>query len=149
MEEQQMIKELFIITNKLKRLLDKKHSKNGLYVGQARVLMYLYRHKDEKTYQKDIEQAFQIRGGTVTGLIDSLVENQYIKRIESENDKRKRKIVLTNKGEQMALKSIQTTKNTEESLSDQLLEKEKETLKKVIKKINTWVDKEEENEKNI
>lgn len=143
MEEKQIGKELFILTGKLKRLLDKKHSRNGLYVGQARVLTYLYRHKEEKTYQKDIENAFQIRGGSVTGIIDSLVGNDYIMRVESEIDKRRRKIVLTEKGEKAALKSLETTIGVEKNLSAMLSLKEKEMFYKFITKLNDWIDEEE------
>src|SRR5690554_2932669 len=99
MDNKVYIRELFILNNKLKRLLDTKHQKNGLHSGQARVLIYLYRNKDQEIYQKDIESTFQIRGGSVTGIIDSLVKYDYIKRVRLESDKRKRKIVLTLKGE--------------------------------------------------
>ena len=51
MKENQYAKEIFILSNKLKRLLDKKHSINGLYVGQARVLVYLFNNKENKIYQ--------------------------------------------------------------------------------------------------
>lgn len=143
MKENQYAKEIFILSNKLKRLLDKKHSINGLYVGQARVLMYLYNNKENKIYQKDIEKTFQIRGGTVTGLIDSLVNNEYILRVESESDKRKRKIVLTNSGEELALKSIETIKAVEKGLQNTLTKEENEVFKTISQKINRWIDEEE------
>lgn len=143
MEKKQIGKDLFILTNKLRRLLDKRHLKNGLYIGQARVLTYLYHHKNEKTYQKDIENAFQIRGGTVTGIIDSLVSAQCITRIESVTDKRKRKIVLTEIGEELAMKSIETITSVEESLSNILTEEEKLEFHNLLFKINNWIDEEE------
>lgn len=143
MKENQYAKEIFILSNKLKRLLDKKHSINGLYVGQARVLMYLYNNKENKIYQKDIEKTFQIRGGTVTGLIDSLVNNEYILRVESESDKRKRKIVLTNSGEELALKSMETIKAVEKGLQNTLTKEENEVFKTISQKINRWIDEEE------
>lgn len=143
MENKQIGKDLFILTNKLKRLLDKEHSKNGLFAGQTRVLTYLYKHKEKVTYQKDLEKAFQIRGGTVTGMLDSLFNYGYLTREESIIDKRKKRIVLTNKGEEMALIGIKTTTNLEKSLSGLLSKEEKVIFKNIINKIGLWIDGEE------
>jgi len=143
MERKQMAKEMFILTNKLKRLLDKKHSINGLYAGQSRILTYLYHKKDEVTYQKDLEQAFQIRGGTVTGMIDVLVNNGYIQRIESELDRRKRRIILTDTGEKMALKAIETITQLENDIYQLLTESERKVFSKITSKIDKWLDEEE------
>jgi len=149
MKENQYAKEIFILSNKLKRLLDKKHSINGLYVGQARVLMYLYNNKENKIYQKDIEKTFQIRGGSVTGLIDTLVSNEYIVRVESETDKRKRKIVLTKGGEELAVKSIETIRTVENGLQSSLTKEENEVFKRISEKINKWIDEEENKWENF
>jgi len=149
MKENQYAKEIFILSNKLKRLLDKKHSINGLYVGQARVLMYLYNNKENKIYQKDIENTFQIRGGTVTGLIDTLVNNKYIVRVESETDKRKRKIILTKDGEELAVKSMETIRTVENGLQSALTKEENEVFKKISQKINKWIDEEENKWENF
>ena len=149
MKENQYAKEIFILSNKLKRLLDKKHSINGLYVGQARVLVYLFNNKENKIYQKDIENTFQIRGGTVTGLIDTLVNNKYIVRVESETDKRKRKIILTKDGEELAVKSMETIRTVENGLQSALTKEENEVFKKISQKINKWIDEEENKWENF
>ena len=141
--DKQFGRNLFILTNKLRRLLDKRYSKNGLYIGQARMLVYLYHHKDQKTYQKDIEEAFQIRSGTVTGVIDNLITQDLLLRIESETDKRKRKILLTPKGEDAALQCIETIADVESSLSNILSEEERVVFDNLLIKINKWVDEEE------
>ena len=149
MEEKQLGRELLILSNKFKRLLDKRHSKNGLFVGQARILNFLYFRKSETVYQKDIENAFQIRGGSVTGMIDSLVKEDYIKRVESKTDKRKREIVLTKLGESIAIKSQESIKEVETSLSSVLTLEEREVFNNLLMKIDKWIDEEENNEKTI
>jgi len=143
------IKELFILTNKLKRLLDTKHQKNGLHSGQARILIYLYRNKEKEVFQKDIENTFQIRGGSVTGIIDSLVKYDLIKRVSLKTDKRKRKIVLTNKGETYAKLGIDTNMHMENRLNSLMDEKEKYVFEAVLMKLNDWIDEEEQYEKTI
>ena len=143
--EKQLIKELFILTSKLKRMLDKKYLENGIHTGQARVLMYLHRNKGEVVYQKDIEAFFQIRGGTVTGMIDTLQNYEYIQRIDSEIDKRKKRIVLTPKGEVAALNAIKTTQDMENSIYELLTGQELVVFQGVVEKMNGFIDEEEAN----
>jgi DNA-binding MarR family transcriptional regulator len=103
----------------------------------------LYRNKDSTIFQKDIENTFEIRGGTVTGLIDSLVSLNYIKRVESEIDKRKRKILLTAEGEEQAGKCIDIINNIESMLANELTADEKEVFNTIMDKINIILDEEE------
>lgn len=149
METYNVAKEIFILSNKLKRYLDKMYSKKDLFSGQARILKFLYNYKDENVYQKDIENEFQIRGGTVTGIIDSLVKQNYIDRIESIEDKRKRLIVLTPLGEEKAKIAIKTTLFVEDAIRETLNKNEQATLRKTIGKINKMIDEGEENEEFI
>lgn len=144
-----LLKDLFILTNKLKRMLDKKYQEHNIHTGQARVLMHLYRHKDEVTYQKDLENVFQIRGGTVTGMIDTLENYDYIRRLDSKIDKRRKQIVLTQSGEAIALLAIKTAQDMEGSMHDLLNKTEHTIFKSIFKKMNDWIDKEELNEQII
>ncbi|WP_025725234.1 MarR family winged helix-turn-helix transcriptional regulator [Acholeplasma granularum] len=144
-----IIKDLFILNNKLKRLLDKTYQVNDIRTGQARVLIYLYKEKEKQIYQKQLEEVFQIRGGTVTGMIDTLERDELIKRTESNEDKRKKEVILTQKGIEIAKKSIKTNQIMESKLSSILNLEEIETIKNVFHKINLWIDMEENNEKTI
>ncbi len=143
--DKMIIKELFILTNKLKRMLDKKYQEHGVHTGQARVLMYLYRTGDEVIYQKDIENHFQIRGGTVTGMIDTLEKNNFIMRIDSGLDKRKKRIVLTNEGQRISKLAIQTTRTLEKQIYGLLNKTERSALDSMISKVGLWIDEEEAN----
>src|SRR5690554_216467 len=143
--DKMIIKELFILTNKLKRMLDKKYQEHNIRTGQARVLMYLYRTGDEVIYQKDIENYFQIRGGTVTGMIDTLEKNNFIMRIDSELDKRKKRIVLTHEGKRISKLSIETTQTLEKQIYGLLNKTERSALDSMISKVGLWIDEEEAN----
>ncbi|MDY0278726.1 MAG: hypothetical protein RBQ97_11650, partial [Acholeplasma sp.] len=87
--------------------------------------------------------------GSVTGMIDSLVKEDYIKRVESKTDKRKREIVLTKLGESIAIKSQESIKEVETSLSSVLTLEEREVFNNLLMKIDKWIDEEENNEKTI
>lgn len=149
MEKNKIIKEVFILSNKLKRLLDKKHSKNGISSGQARLLSFLYRHQDQVLFQKDIEKEFQIRRGSVTGIVDNLEQNKYVIRESCAKDKRKNIIKLTDLGIEFAKKSIETVIELESDLSNLLTKDEKDLFNNIMIKIDNWTNMEEENEKSI
>lgn len=138
-----IIKNFFITTNKIKRVLDKYHQKNDIYLGQARILSFLYRNKDTKIYQKDLEETFQVRGGTITGMLDNLVKMELLTRVESTTDKRKRKLILTKLGEEKALKAIDTINTFEENVEKVLSESELLHLDTIFTKINNYLDQEE------
>lgn len=144
-----IIKDLFILTSKLKRMLDKKYQVHNIHTGQARVLMYLFRNKGSITYQKDIETVFEIRGATVTGMIDTLEKYDYIKRLDSKIDKRKKIIVLTSAGEANALKVMKIAEDMEGDMYDLLNKTEHTILESIFKKLNHLIDKEENGEKTI
>lgn len=149
MDNRQTLKNIFIISNKLKRLLDKKHSTSGISSGQARLLAFLYRMQDETIYQKDIEAEFQIRGGSVTGILDTLESSDLINRVASVKDRRKKTVVLTAKGLILAKKSIKTVRTLEADIANLLTKKEEEFFTNTMIKISDWTDMEELNEKTI
>lgn len=54
-------------------------------------------HRD--IYQKDVEEEFQIRKSTVTGIMKLMEKNGFIRRVSDEKDARYKKIVPTPKAE--------------------------------------------------
>ena len=143
-------KELFTTTNKMRRLLDKSHQKNDLYLSQARVLTYLYNKQGESTYQSDLEKHFEIRKASVSGLLDPLTKLELISRVESKTDKRRKKIVLTDKGIEKAIVAIETIKSFEEQLANEITNDEMNILNEILNKINKWIiEKENDDEKFI
>jgi|SRR5690554_797818 len=107
MNRQRIGQKMFSVTNKLKRIINKRLQVFGISGVQSRTLNYLYRNKDlGDVYQKDIESFLAFRGSSVALMIKSLIDSGFIKRTRSEIDKRKKKLELTTKGEEVALKSI-------------------------------------------
>jgi|SRR5690625_2665578 len=152
MERKFIAKELFVTTNKMRRYLDQKHQKNGLYLSQARLLTYLYYNdkNNENVYQVNIEKHFQIRKASVSGLLNSLSKLNLIERVDSKTDKRKKKIILTNEGIEKALIAIDTIKEFETNLSNIVSHEEFLSLNNSLDKINNWLmEKENEDEKTI
>lgn len=68
---------------------------------QASILMFLFKNKGIDIHQKDLESKFNLSNPDVTGILNRLETKGYVKREKSEIDSRYRKIILTDKIEQI------------------------------------------------
>lgn len=73
---------------------------DGLTVMQKHILKFiLLETLHREIYQKDIEEEFQIRKSTVTGILQLMEKNGFIYRENVEKDARLKRIVPTKKAE--------------------------------------------------
>lgn len=109
---------------------------------QAAIIFYILQNREEgkDTYQKDIENSFSIRASTVTNLLQGMEKNGYIERIPNAQDARLKKIVFTQKTEDMqeALKSEMKIIN--DRINNSLTTEEQKTLIALIRKIQSQID---------
>jgi DNA-binding MarR family transcriptional regulator len=70
-------------------------SKIDVTCSQYYILAYLKEHKNETINQKDIEEEFDLKNPTVTGLLDRLEGKGYIERQRSIEDSRRKNILIT------------------------------------------------------
>lgn len=143
MNRNYILRELFITTNKSRRGLDKRHRKNGLFLGQARILRFIHQHENDDVFQSDIEYKYQIRAGSASELLNSLVKAGYLVKEALTDDKRKKRLVLTNLGIEKALEAKQVILTYENDITKGLTEEEISLFHKVINKINLEIDKDE------
>lgn len=87
---------------------------------QGRVIRYLYRHRDEDTFQKILEKRFSVRSSTMTSIIAALENDGFICREKSNVDSRLKKITLTEKGIEEGLKMDKQTHALEKKISENL-----------------------------
>lgn len=139
--------ELKMLENLIERHImceSKKEGDCSLSFMQVKILGYLYRHKDDQIYQKDIEKQFKIRRSTASGILQTMEKNNLILRSGSDEDARSKKIVLTEKsllkGEEMKSRMIAF----ESMLRKDIDESDIEIFFKVISKVkNNILEKEQ------
>lgn len=126
-----------IFSNRIGRKIGNEVSKYGLTSIQSRILAFVF-HESEKRdiFQRDIEEAFDIRRSSVTSVLQLMEKNGYIKRVSVSEDARLKKIVLTDKG-------IDTERNIhdyiikfEQSLQDELTSEELDILVKLLDRLS-------------
>lgn len=115
---------------------DEKSEKKGMMpVMQGWIIGYLYDHKDEEIFQRDIESEFYIARSTVTCLVKQMEQKGYIARVAVERDCRLKRLCLLEKGEEIHERFLQNIYRVEEEIREGISEDELQTFFKVATQI--------------
>ncbi len=113
------------LSKKIRRYCDRNASEMGLTGTQGRVLCYIFITSQwQDIYQRDIEDVFEIRRSTATGILQLLERDGYIERVSVPTDARLKKIVLTDKAKELQTLVVQETERAEQMLKTGLSEDE-------------------------
>lgn len=99
------------------------------------ILGYLSRHRNEDIYQRDIEKEFSVTRSAVTAVVKKMENCGYIERVEVKHDARLKKLVITDKGEEMYKKIIESFQKTDSIITEGVYEEEYEVFMTVCRKI--------------
>lgn len=96
---------------------------------QIAILAFLIENKDKVIYQKDLENEFKISKAAISDVLNTMENNNMLKKVQEENDARKKRILLTDE-------SYENYKNMEsekqEAIDSILKDISKEDLEKFI-----------------
>ena len=125
---------IHILSNQMKRRnAAEPMEDDGLTTMQKHVLKYILLetlHRD--VYQKDIEEEFQIRKSTVTGILQLMEKNGFISRQSSEKDARLKRIVPTKKAEALRPQILEQIRDTEGHLVEGISEEDVKACRQVL-----------------
>ena len=99
---------------------------------QCATLYYLYDHRDQNVFQKDIEAAFSITGATATNILKGLERQKLIMREPMPEDARLKKIVLLESGVVCHKQAYRNMIHMEETLAEGFSEEDLETLRNML-----------------
>lgn len=121
------------LSNQIKRNMDTLTLQSVVPMSQGRIIHYLCRCKDDKIiFQKDIEEEFNLRRPSATGILQALEQNGYIERVGVDYDKRLKKIVLTKKGLHVVPAIRRDLRAMEECLKKDISDEDLTTFYKVV-----------------
>ena len=87
--------------NLVSRFIENSHKDNEneerITKMQGWVIDYIYDHRTEDVFQRDIEKEFEIRRSTATELLKLMEKNELLIRQPVPNDLRLKKLILTQK----------------------------------------------------
>lgn len=130
-------KEIDIISNKIRRKVDHEVSKYGLTGVQAKIVGFVYfTSKNREVFQKDIENDFKIRSSSVTSVLQLMEKNGYIKRVSVCEDARLKKIILTDKGNEVQEAVFNIIDNIEKQIQEEITDEELRFLFNIFDKLS-------------
>ena len=99
------------------------------------ILSYLFWHRDEPIYQRDIEREFSITRSTVTNILQLMERKGYIQRQSVPQDARLKQLVLTEEGVRFHENPILSFPQTDDYVANLLTEEENAELLRLLNKL--------------
>lgn len=140
MEKYHLIGELKRINNQIKRKIDSDPvfiEQNKTTGSRGYVIGFINRKTNNKepVYERDIEKEFGIRRSTTTQMLNSMEKNGLIERVSDCEDKRLKRIVLTQKALSCHEMICGELDKMDEELISLLTEQELQQFKVIIEKL--------------
>ena len=124
------------ISNRLRRQSRAIQETIGISGAQGNILNYiLVESQNRSVYQKDIEEEFGLRPSTATEALKSLEKNELIRREPDLEDGRYKKIVFTEKAEQIEVVLRSEIEESEAILLRGVTEKEQQEFLRIAEKM--------------
>ena len=109
---------------------------------QSHALVYLYNHTDETITQRDLERAMSLKPSTINGIVERLLEKEYITRCTCPTDGRCRLLHLTEAGESMVESLRSALDRTDAAVLSDLSEEEQIQLENLLRRIMKKLEEE-------
>ncbi len=126
---------LKVISNSFRRIADESTQELGITGMQSFLLGYLSRQTGTPPCQHDIEERFNIKHPTATGLLARLCEKGYVSFASDEYDGRLKRIVITESGINAAERTKARLDDMEARLTSNFTPQELETLHALLDKL--------------
>ena len=123
---------------------DKKLAEYELTNQQGRLLGAIFNGlRDGKNLnRKYLEDVMELKGPSVTSLLNSLEKNGFILRLATKEDGRARQIIVTEKGKQLVDEMEEVFEATEQKLLNGMTKTEKTELKRLLMMVYENISKE-------
>lgn len=123
------------IVHAIKQLQDSKLTPYNITNQQARLLGDIQEQlEEEKQFcQKDLERIMNLRGSSITSLLQGLERKGFIVRSSGDEDGRTKRLKITEKGTRLINEMAEVFQNVEALLLQGMTDDEKEIYKKLLK----------------
>lgn len=133
-------KDVFVTSKILRRYIDKQMPCEAVSGGQGRILglVVMKAQCGEALYQRDIETEFQIRGSSVTSILQLMEKKGLITRESSKKDARYKRLLPTEEGIRVHEQVRSTITQAETGMISQITEEELIVFKRVMEKLRAF-----------
>ncbi len=105
------------------------------------VIIYLSHHPDEDVFQRDLEQIFSVRRSTMSNILALMEKKELIRRESVSHDARLKKLILTEKAQNLCRSMEEDRANTEAIITDGITPEEMETFFSVTRRMRENLEK--------
>lgn len=123
------------ISESVDRIVNADLRRFGLTVTQGRILGFLHKRQGKTVTQKDIEQYMGVSHATVSGVIRRLERNGFILVETDENDRRAKKLSVTEKELEVYERAQKTRQKLEKKMCSGMSDAEKKKFLLTLKRI--------------
>ena len=120
------------------------HLKEELTGIEGMTLGYIFHHQDQEIVAKDVMARSKVSKATTSQTLSGLEKKGYIKMVPSPEDKRKKIITLTAKGEKVEAEFKEIFKEISATVKTGVTPEEEKTVREVLAKIRANVGGEKE-----
>lgn len=147
-KEKQLHFQIHRTSRLIKRYLDNTHTKSyidNMTGNHGYIIGYIYENRERDVFQRDIEKEFNLRGSTVTNMLNLMEKNGLVERKSVDGDRRLKRIVLTERAVEIQQLVISDFEKLEKTISKGIDKKDIEIFFSVLNKINANIKEESEN----
>ncbi len=130
-------KEITNLSNQIKRNMGILSKRTGLTGTQGHVLHFIIAKQQDGLIQRDIEEEFNLRPATASGILKNLERDGYIIRTPSKDDARHKQITLDKKSLEISSKICEEIANFDRQLTSNLSQEELKTIISLLGRISS------------
>lgn len=120
-------------------LHDEMYSKPS--IAQMQIIKYILKHEEETIYQRDLEEVFNLRRATISGILKTMEKNNVIIRVCDPNDARGKIVILSDDAKKFFKEKETLFKKIETVLKKDISKEELEIFYKVILKMRDNINR--------
>lgn len=110
-------------------------------IAQMQIIKYILKHGGKTIYQRDLEEVFNLRRATISGILKTMEKNNVIIRVCDPNDARGKIVILSDDAKKFFKAKETLFKKLETDLKKDISKEELETFYKVILKMRDNINR--------
>lgn len=110
-------------------------------IAQMQIIKYILKHEEETIYQRDLEEVFNLRRATISGILKTMEKNNVIIRVCDPNDARGKIVILSDDAKKFFKEKETLFKKLETVLKKDISKEELEIFYKVILKMRDNINR--------
>lgn len=110
-------------------------------IAQMQIIKYILKHDGKIIYQRDLEEVFNLRRATISGILKTMEKNNVIIRVCDPNDARGKIVILSDDAKKFFKEKETLFKKLETVLKKDISKEELEIFYKVILKMRDNINR--------